>query len=69
MLPAVGLGFVGFGSVTVMQAIMMYVTDCYEKYAASASAAVCFGENVFAGWLPLAASALYTNLVSLGFAS
>ena len=45
-----------------MQAIMMYVTDAYAKYAASASAAVCFGENIFAAFLPLAAQSMYTNL-------
>lgn len=46
----------------VMQAIMMYITDAYAKYAGSASAAVCFGENVFAAFLPLAAMSMYTNL-------
>lgn len=45
-----------------MQAIMMYVTDAYAKYAASASAAVCFGENIFTAFLPLAAQSMYTNL-------
>jgi MFS family permease len=62
ILPAIGLGFVGFGVTVVMQAIMMYVTDSYAKYAASASAAVCFGENIFAAFLPLAAQSMYTKL-------
>jgi hypothetical protein len=62
IMPSIGLAFIGFGSMTVMQAIMMYITDAYEKYAASASAAVCFGENLFAAFLPLAASNMYTNL-------
>jgi hypothetical protein len=62
ILPSIGLAFIGFGSMTVMQAIMMYITDAYERYAASASAAVCFGENLFAAFLPLAASSMYTNL-------
>jgi hypothetical protein len=62
ILPTIGLGIVGFGSVVVMQAIMMYVTDAYAKYAASASAAICFGENMFAAFLPLAAMSMYTNL-------
>jgi hypothetical protein len=62
ILPSVGLALIGFGSMTVMQAIMMYITDAYERYAASASAAVCFGENVFAAFLPLAASSMYTKL-------
>src|SRR5436305_6432238 len=46
ILPSMGLGLIGFGTMVVMQAIMMYITDAYAKYAASASAAVCFGENV-----------------------
>jgi MFS family permease len=61
-LPASGLTLVGFGVTAVMQAIMMYVTDAYAKYAGSASAAVCFGENIFAAFLPLSAQSLYTNL-------
>ncbi|KIW04355.1 uncharacterized protein PV09_04642 [Verruconis gallopava] len=62
ILPAIGLAFIGFGVTVVMQAIMMYVTDAYAKYAASASAAVCFGENMFAAFLPLASQSMYTNL-------
>lgn len=62
ILPSIGLGFIGFGSMVVMQAIMMYITDSYEKYAGSASAAVCFGENIFAAFLPLASLPTYTNL-------
>jgi MFS family permease len=62
ILPAIGLAMTMFGVTVVMQAIMMYITDAYAKYAASASAAVCFGENMFAAFLPLAAQSLYTNL-------
>jgi hypothetical protein len=62
ILPSIGLAFIGFGSMTVMQAIMMYITDAYQRYAASASAAVCFGENATAAFLPLAAASMYTNL-------
>lgn len=62
MVPSVGLAFVGFGSMVVMQAIMMYITDSYDKYAGSASAAVCFGENIFAAFLPLASLPMYTTL-------
>lgn len=60
--PTAGLLLIGFGSVVVMQAIMMYITDSYTKYAASASAAVCFGENIAAAYLPLASQSMYTNL-------
>ena len=62
ILPSIGLGFIGFGTMVVMQAIMMYITDAYAKYAASASAAVCFGENVFAALLPLAAMRMFRDL-------
>ena len=41
---------------------MMYVTDAYAKYASSASAAICFGENLFAAFLPLAAMRMYMEL-------
>jgi MFS family permease len=60
--PTTGLVLLGFGSMVVMQAIMMYITDAYAKYAASASAAVCFGENLFAAYLPLASQSMYTTL-------
>lgn len=60
--PTAGLLLLGFGSVVVMQAIMMYITDAYVSYAASASAAVCFGENMFAAYLPLASQSMYSRL-------
>ncbi|KAH8694143.1 MFS multidrug transporter [Talaromyces proteolyticus] len=62
ILPAIGLAMTSFGVTVVMQAIMMYITDAYARYAASASAAVCFGENIFAAFLPLAAQSMYANL-------
>ncbi|KAG8525590.1 uncharacterized protein KY384_009234 [Bacidia gigantensis] len=61
-LPTAGLFLIGYGSMVVMQAIMMYITDAYAKYAASASAAICFGENIFAAFLPLASQSMYTRL-------
>lgn len=66
--PASGLFLIGVGVVVVMQAIMMYVTDAYARYAASASAAVCFGENVFAAFLPLGSQGMYSAL-GYGWAS
>ncbi|KIW87591.1 uncharacterized protein Z519_11916 [Cladophialophora bantiana CBS 173.52] len=62
ILPVIGLALTGIGSMVVMQAVMMYLTDAYAKYAASASAAACAGENIFAAFLPLAAQSMYTNL-------
>ncbi|KAF2084054.1 MFS general substrate transporter [Saccharata proteae CBS 121410] len=62
ILPAIGLGLVGFGIFTVVCAASNYLEDAYEKYAASAMAAVAFGENLFAGFLPLAEAAMYERL-------
>jgi MFS family permease len=62
IVPSIGLAFAGTGSMVVMQAIMMYITDSYNEYAGSASAAVCFGENIFAAFVPLASLPMYTNL-------
>ncbi|KAG9883984.1 MFS general substrate transporter, partial [Aureobasidium melanogenum] len=60
--PAIGLAVVGFGTNVVVSSIAQYLMDSYSKYAASAIAAVAFGENVFSAFLPLAAQSMYTNL-------
>ncbi|KAF2000193.1 MFS general substrate transporter [Amniculicola lignicola CBS 123094] len=56
ILPAVGLAFIGFGVTVIMQAITMYITDAYSKYATSA--AICFGGNMFAALLPLVSQSI-----------
>lgn len=61
-LPTAGLGVVGIGIIVIMQAVGLYVADGYARYAASAIAAVAFGENVMAAFLPLAAQSMYTRL-------
>lgn len=60
--PAIGLAMVGLGIEIVVIAIADYVVDAYSRYAGSAVAAVVLGENVFAAFLPLAATSMYTNL-------
>lgn len=62
--PAIGLGMVGFGIQVVVSAVADYITDAYavSGYAGSAISAVAFGENIFAGFLPLAAQSMYTRL-------
>ncbi|GAB7351702.1 hypothetical protein MBLNU459_g2294t2 [Dothideomycetes sp. NU459] len=60
--PTIGLGMVGFGINVVVTGIADYVTDAYSKYAASAIAVVAFGENVFSGFLPLAAMSMYNTM-------
>lgn len=62
IVPAVGLAMVGAGNTVVIIAIADYVVDAYAKFAGSSMAAVALGENLCAGFLPLAAQSLYTNL-------
>lgn len=59
---AIGLGLTGFAIMTVVHAATIYVTDEYAACAASAIAAVAFGENLFAAFLPLAAKPMYLRL-------
>ncbi|KAI9669067.1 MAG: hypothetical protein M1831_000659 [Alyxoria varia] len=75
IIPCLGLALIGFGITSVVIAVSLYVTDGYASHAASAIAAVAFGENVLAGILPLAALRMYERLgyqwagSLLGFAS
>ncbi|KAJ6779602.1 hypothetical protein PWT90_08384 [Aphanocladium album] len=62
IVTAVGLALVGFASMVIINAASIYITDSYSDYAASAIAAVAFGENVFAAFLPLAAKPMYDRL-------
>ena len=62
MIPTVGLAMVGFGTTAVVVSIANYLIDAYSKYAASALGAVGLVENTSLGFLPLAATAMYTNL-------
>lgn len=62
--PAVGLALVGFGIQVVVSAVADYITDAYaaSNYAGSAISAVAAVENMVAGFLPLSAQSMYTNL-------
>lgn len=62
IVPSIGLTLVGFGIMTIVITASVYVTDSYSGYAASAIAAVAFGENTFAAFLPLAAKPMYIRL-------
>lgn len=62
MVITVGLTMVGFGTTAVVISIANYLIDAYAKYAASALAAVGLVENASIAFLPLAASAMYTDL-------
>ncbi|KAJ4151103.1 hypothetical protein LMH87_011820 [Akanthomyces muscarius] len=62
IVTAIGLALVGFASMVIINAASIYITDSYSTFAASAIAAVAFGENVFAAFLPLAAKPMYERM-------
>ncbi len=62
IVPAIGLALVGFASMVIINCASIYITDSYSTFAASAIAAVAFGENVFAAFLPLAAKPMYERM-------
>lgn len=62
IVTAIGLALVGYAIMVIVSAASIYVTDAYSGYAASAIAAVAFGENSFAAFLPLAAKPMYVRL-------
>ncbi|KAH8696616.1 major facilitator superfamily domain-containing protein [Talaromyces proteolyticus] len=62
MAPTVGLTMIGFGITAVVIGNANYLVDAYSKYAASALGAVGLIENISISFLPLAATAMYTDL-------
>lgn len=62
IVPTIGLAMVGFGTTSVVVSIANYLIDAYSKYAASALGAVGLIENTSIAFLPLAATAMYTDL-------
>lgn len=62
IVTAVGLALCGYAIMVVVNAVSIYITDAYAGFAASAIAAVAFGENSFAAFLPLAAKPMYARL-------
>lgn len=62
IVPTLGLGCVGIGVYSIYLAVVNYLADAYEKYAASALSASSLGRNVTGAFLPLATPALYRSL-------
>lgn len=62
IVPTLGIGCVGLGIYEIYMAVVNYLADAYEKYAASALSAASLGRNTFGAFLPLASQALFTNL-------
>lgn len=56
-----GLPF-GIAFMLVFMALLNYLTDAYEVYAASAMAATSISRSIFGALLPLAASPMYRTL-------
>ncbi|KAL1599262.1 hypothetical protein SLS59_006279 [Nothophoma quercina] len=54
--------FFGFGYILVFFAMLLYLSDTYKRYAASAQAAASTTRSLAAVGLPFAASALYQDL-------
>jgi MFS family permease len=62
IVPALGIGCTGVGIYSIYMAVVNYLTDAYEKYAASALSAASLGRNSFGAFLPLASFQLFNNL-------
>lgn len=62
IVPALGIGCTGVGIYSIYMAVVNYLTDAYEKYAASALSAASLGRNTFGAFLPLASFQLFENL-------
>jgi MFS family permease len=60
--PAIGVTIVGVGIYSIYMGVVNYLTDAYEKYAASALSAASLGRNTFGAFLPLASGQLFSTL-------
>ncbi|OJJ84498.1 putative MFS multidrug transporter [Aspergillus glaucus CBS 516.65] len=68
IVPTCGVACTGLGIYSIYMAVVNYLTDAYEKYAASALSAASLGRNSFGAFLPLASPQLFSNL-GYGWAS
>ncbi|KAJ9302070.1 hypothetical protein DTO271G3_936 [Paecilomyces variotii] len=62
IVPTCGIAATGVGIYSIYMAVVNYLTDAYEKYAASALSAASLGRNSFGAFLPLASYPLFQNL-------
>ncbi|KAF3033739.1 hypothetical protein E8E12_002426 [Didymella heteroderae] len=62
IVPAIGVAIVGVGIYSIYMGVVNYLTDAYEKYAASALSAASLGRNTFGAFLPLASGQLFSTL-------
>ncbi|KAL4954513.1 major facilitator superfamily domain-containing protein [Aspergillus filifer] len=62
IVPTMGITAAGIGIYSIYMAVVNYLTDAYERYAASALSAASLGRNSFGAFLPLASPQLFSNL-------
>ncbi|KAG0155520.1 hypothetical protein PDIDSM_1097 [Penicillium digitatum] len=62
IVPTIGIMAAGIGIYSIYMAVVNYLTDAYERYAASALSAASLGRNAFGAFLPLASSQLFGDL-------
>lgn len=62
IVPVLGSGWVGLGTVAVLLPVQTYLIDAFELYAASASAANTVLRSLIGAFLPLAGPSLYSAL-------
>lgn len=62
IVPTIGITVTGLGIYSIYMAVINYLTDAYERYAASALSAASLGRNSFGAFLPLASPQLFSNL-------
>lgn len=62
IVPAIGVCIVGIGIHSIYMGVVNYLTDAYEKYAASALSATSLGRNTFGAFLPFASYSLFKAL-------
>lgn len=62
IVPTLGIGCTGIGIYSILMTVINYLTDAYERYAASALSATSLGRNVMSGLLPLSSPALFEHL-------
>jgi hypothetical protein len=62
IVPTLGIEYTGIGIYSILMTVINYVTDAYERYAASALSATSLGRNVMSVLLPLSSPALFHRL-------
>lgn len=62
IMPIIGTGWVGLGTLAVFMPVQTYFVDAFEIYAASASAANTIVRSLLGAFLPLAGPSMYSAL-------